>query len=192
MHKRPRGLLTGHRPLGMVFNNSIESSISTERFDSYPESARNDEHAWQLYRWNLELAAPSLRLDDQTHKGPQDVVQNHRKKLNKKSVGPGRVTADLTLGTWVMLLGRGGFSILKGNVDYEAQLWRSALRNGFATGQTNSRGMPTRPLQSTVHQRSSNLQQLRNATAHQWTTRCRRHGCLDDATGRRAIRIWAV
>ena len=39
--------------------------------------------------------------------------------------------ADLTLGTWVMLLSRGGTSALDKAIDYETNLWRPALRFGF-------------------------------------------------------------
>lgn len=183
----------------MSFNNSIENVVSTERFDSYRTIATSDDHAWELYRWNLDLvgalaplmcdfevalrntvhhqlevqfgrpdwwASNTLRLDDVTNENIEGVVQRHRKKLEKGSVGAGRVVADLTFGTWVMLLGKGGKSVLKGTVDYETRLWRPGLRNGFATGGTNSKGAIRRPMRREVHQRASNLQQLRNAAAH--------------------------
>lgn len=47
-------------------------------------------------------ASTDLVLDDIT----SEVVRRHRKQLAKGTIGPGKVIADLMLGTWVMLLGR--------------------------------------------------------------------------------------
>lgn len=41
----------------MEINADIERAISTARLQSYLERAANDEQAWAIYRWNLELAA---------------------------------------------------------------------------------------------------------------------------------------
>ena len=58
------------------------------------------------------------------------VVQRHHKQLAKGTIGPGKIVADLTLGTWVMLLSRSGNSSLGRVIDYETNLWRPALRFG--------------------------------------------------------------
>ena len=181
------------------FNTSLERALSSERFKSYRALGNDDDHAWALYRWNLELAAATgpflsdfevtlrntihrelashlgredwwtvsrLRLDLSTQESLAAITQRHRKKLSKGSVGPGRVIADLTFGTWVQLLSKGGATSIGQEVDYETRLWRPALRNGFDTGKTNSKGYPKRPTRKEVHRRAENVQQLRNAVAH--------------------------
>jgi hypothetical protein len=183
----------------LAFNSSFEAAVSTARLATYRAVARDDEHAWELYRWNLDLAAAftplacdvevalrtcihdqltnhfsrtdwwaatNLVLDDITAETLASVVQRHQRKLAKGTVGPGKVVADLMLGTWVMLLSRGGTSALGRAIDYEANLWRPALRLGFATGTFTPNGRPRRPTRDAVHQRASNFQRLRNRSAH--------------------------
>lgn len=70
------------------------------------------------------------------------------------------------LGTWVMLLSRGGVSGLGRSVDYETQLWRPSLRYGFDLGTRTRKGRVRRPTRDVVHTRASNFQQLRNRAAH--------------------------
>lgn len=70
------------------------------------------------------------------------------------------------LGTWVMLLSRGGTSALGRVIDYETNLWRPALRFGFATRTFTPTGRARRPTRDAVHLRASNLQRLRNRAAH--------------------------
>lgn len=185
--------------LRLVFNPSFEPALSTARLATYRAIARDDEHAWGLYRWNLDLAAAftplacdvevtlrntihdqmtkrfgrqdwwastSLVLDDITTETLATVVQRHHKKMAKGSIGPGKVVADLMLGTWVMLLSRGGTSSLGRAIDYEANLWRPALRFGFATGELTPKGRVRRPTRDAVHTRVSNFQRLRNRSAH--------------------------
>lgn len=41
----------------MEFNHQIEQAISTPRLGTYRSQASSDDHAWALYRWNIELAA---------------------------------------------------------------------------------------------------------------------------------------
>ena len=41
----------------MGFNHRIEQAISTPRLGAYRREASSDEHAWALYRWNINLAA---------------------------------------------------------------------------------------------------------------------------------------
>lgn len=41
----------------MEFNHRIEEAISTPRFQTYRDQATSDDHAWDLYRWNVSLAA---------------------------------------------------------------------------------------------------------------------------------------
>ena len=183
----------------MTFNRAFEPAVSTARFGTYREIARDDDHAWALYRWILDLAAAftplscdievalrntvhdqlaklfrradwwasnELVLDDITSETFSEVVRRHKKQLAKGTVGPGKIIADLMLGTWVMLLSRGGTSALGRAIDYETNLWRPALRFGFATGSFTPSGRPLRPTRDAVHQRASNLQRLRNRAAH--------------------------
>jgi hypothetical protein len=183
----------------VIFNPAFESALSTARLATYRAAGRDDDHAWALYRWNLDLAATftalscdvevtlrntihdrltshfgrddwwastDLVLDDITSETLTEVVRRHRKQLAKGTIGAGKVLADLMLGTWVMLLGRGGTSALGRAIDYEANLWRPALRFGFATGSLTPSGRVRRPTRDAVHQRASNLQRLRNRAAH--------------------------
>ena len=105
-------------------------------------------------------------LDDITSETLAAVVRRHKKQLANGRIGPGKIIADLTLGTWVMLLSRGGTSALGRSIDYESNIWRPALRFGFATGQLTPTGRARRPKRDDVHLRASNLQRLRNRSAH--------------------------
>lgn len=111
-------------------------------------------------------ASTTLSLDDVTAETLANVVERHQKRLAKGQIGAGKVIADLMLGTWVMLLGRGGRSALGRAIDYEANLWRPAIRLGFATGTTTPKGRIRRPTRDAVHVRASNFQRLRNRSAH--------------------------
>lgn len=198
-HWRHRGITHTLPSPAVAFNPAFEPALSTARLATYRAAGRNDDHAWALYRWNLDLAAAftalscdvevtlrntihdhltsyfgrddwwastDLVLDDITSETLTEVVRRHRKQLAKGTIGPGKVIADLMLGTWVMLLGRGGTSALGRAIDYEANLWRPALRFGFATGSLAPSGRVRRPTRDAVHQRASNLQRLRNRAAH--------------------------
>lgn len=183
----------------MHFHPGFEPAVSSARLSTYRGIAQNDDHAWALYRWNIDLAAAitplacdvevalrntlhdrlathfsradwwasnDLVLDDITTETLAEVVHRHRKQLAKGTVGPGKIVADLMLGTWVMLLSRGGTSALGRAIDYETKLWRPALRFGFATGTHTATGRIRRPTRDAVHRRASNLQRLRNRAAH--------------------------
>ena len=183
----------------MPYNPTFEQAVSTPRFATYRNGATNDEHAWALYRWNIELvaslaplacdlevtlrnavhgqlanyfgrddwwASTRLVLDDITADTLSEVVKKHQKKIARGTVGAGRVVADLMLGTWVMLLGRGGTSSLGRAIDYDANLWRPALRFAFATGSTTPTGRVRRPTREAVHSCAANFQKLRNRAAH--------------------------
>ena len=183
----------------MTYNPSFEPAVSTSRLSTYRAVARDDDHAWALYRWNLALAASftplscdievalrntihdqlvthlgrpdwwassTLVLDDITTETLATAVQRHKRQLAKGTIGPGTIIADLMLGTWVMLLSRGGTSALGRAIDYETNLWRPALRFGFATGRLTPSGRIRRPTRDAVHSRASNLQRLRNRAAH--------------------------
>ena len=183
----------------MAFNPEFEHAVSTARLGTYRALARDDDHAWALYRWNIELtaaltplacdveitlrntihdqltthygrddwwASTDLVLDDITAETLSTVVRKHKQQLAKGTIGPGKVIADLMLGTWVMLLSRGGTSALSRAIDYETNLWRPALRFGFAIGTFTPSGAPRRPTRDAVHLRASNLQRLRNRAAH--------------------------
>ena len=41
----------------MGFNQDLERAISAPRMSTYRRAAVNDDHAWALYRWNVELSA---------------------------------------------------------------------------------------------------------------------------------------
>ena len=183
----------------MAFNPHFEPAVSPARLGTYRAIAADDDHAWALYRWNIDLAAAltplacdvevalrntihhqltahlgredwwastELVLDDITNETLAEVVRRHKKQLAKGTIGPGKVIADLMLGTWVMLLSRGGTSALGRAIDYEANLWRPALRFGFATGTFTPTGRARRPTRDAVHLRAANLQRLRNRSAH--------------------------
>lgn len=183
----------------MNFNSDIERAISPSRMSTYRDHASDDEGAWKLYRWNVELSSslvplvadievtlrntlndrlavhfdrddwwttPSLVLDDQTVGMLGKIVKKHQKQMTAGSVGPGKVVAGTTLGVWVNLLGRGGHSALGRAIDYEAKLWRPALRFGFSKGTYARTGRERRPTRDDVHRRASELQVLRNRLAH--------------------------
>ncbi len=183
----------------MTFNPGYEPAVSSARLATYRAIARDDGHAWALYRWNIDLAAAftplacdvevalrntihdqlaayfgrsnwwastDLVLDDITNETLAEVVRRHKKQLSKGAIGPGKVVADLMLGTWVMLLSRGGTSALGRAIDYESNIWRPALRFGFDIGTVTPTGRIRRPTRDAVHLRASNLQRLRNRAAH--------------------------
>lgn len=110
--------------------------------------------------------SPTLVLDDMTNQMLAKAVRKHRKGLARGTVGPGKVVADTTLGVWVRLLGRGGRSALGQAIDYEAGLWRPALRLGFARGIKTSSGRERRPTRNDVHRRAQAFQRLRNRAVH--------------------------
>ena len=198
-HWRHRGIEARLPYAAVPFNTGFEPAVSSARLSTYRQIAQNDDHAWELYRWNIDLAAAftslacdvevalrntlpdrlathfarpdwwasnDLVLDDITASTLSAVVHRHRRQLAKGTVGPGKIVADLMLGTWVMLLSRGGTSALGRAIDYEAKLWRPALRFGFAIDTHTATGRPRRPTRDAVHQRASNLQRLRNRAAH--------------------------
>ena len=45
------------RSILVEFNHRIEKAVSTPRLKAYRSEASSDEHAWALYRWNINLAA---------------------------------------------------------------------------------------------------------------------------------------
>lgn len=111
-------------------------------------------------------ASPDLRLDDETRGMLAKAVTKHRKALDRGTATPGRVIADLMFGSWVNLVGAGGRTSLGEKLDYETNLWRPAIRLGFATGQTNARGRQRRPTRQDVFDRAANFKKLRNRMAH--------------------------
>ena len=111
-------------------------------------------------------ASTSLLLDDVTAEMLTEVVRKHQKDIIKRTVGPGKVIADTTLGVWVHLLGRGGHSALGRAIDYETRLWRPALRFGFSKGTFTPSGRERRPTRAEVYHRAALFQRLRNRAAH--------------------------
>jgi hypothetical protein len=183
----------------VVFDPSFEKALSTSRFGRYRAVATDDDHAWRLYRWNLDLVAavsplgsdlevtlrntisdqltgyfgrpdwwadPNLALDDETAANISRAVKKYQKRMTSGQVGPGKVIAELMLGTWVLLLGRGQSTGLGRPIDYEARLWRPVLRFGFDLGTKTPKGRSRRPTRDAVHLRARNFQLLRNRCAH--------------------------
>lgn len=111
-------------------------------------------------------ASPDLILDDTTTDVLSAAARDHQRKIAKGTVGAGKVIAELMLGSWVMLLSRGGTSSLGKPIDYETNLWRPALRLGFATGTATRTGRIRRPIREQAHSRAANLQRLRNGHAN--------------------------
>jgi len=50
-------LLARIRSIAVEFNYQIEEAISAPRLNTYRSLASSDDHAWALYRWNIDLAA---------------------------------------------------------------------------------------------------------------------------------------
>ena len=50
-------LVSRIRSIIVEFNHQVEQAISTPRLSTYRNQASSDEHAWALYRWNIDLAA---------------------------------------------------------------------------------------------------------------------------------------
>jgi len=111
-------------------------------------------------------ASNTLVLDDITAETLSNVVGKHQKKITNGMVGVGRVIGDLMLGTWVMLLSKGGTSSLGRAIDYHLNLWRPALQLGFAKGDFTPKGRPRRPMRDEVHYRAAIVQRLRNRCSH--------------------------
>lgn len=111
-------------------------------------------------------ASDRVLLDDDTAQMIAAAVQRHKKQLAKGTVGPGKVVAELTLGTWVNLLGRGGHSALGRAIDYETRLWRPALRLAFEVPTPDDARRVRRPTRDDVHKRAALFQRVRNRAAH--------------------------
>lgn len=41
----------------LAFNPSFEAAVSSPRLATYRAVAKDDDHAWALHRWNLDLVA---------------------------------------------------------------------------------------------------------------------------------------
>ena len=50
-------LVSRIRSIIVEFHHQVEQAISTPRLSTYRNRASSDEHAWALYRWNIDLAA---------------------------------------------------------------------------------------------------------------------------------------
>lgn len=107
--------------------------MSTARLATYRAVARDDEHAWELYRWNLELAAAFTPLACDVEVALRNCIH-------------GQLTNHFGSADW--------WAATRA-VDYEAILWRPALRLGFTTGTFTPKGPPRRPTRDAVHQRAS-------------------------------------
>jgi hypothetical protein len=183
-HLRHRGITWRLPCPALTFNPGYEPAVSAARLATYRAISQDDDHAWALYRWNIDLAAAftalacdievtlrntihqqmtqrferddwwasnDLVLDDITTETLASVVQRHKKRLAKGSIGPGKIIADLMLGTWVMLLGRGGTSALGRAIDYETNLGAQPYASGSPPGPAPVPGVHAAPhvMQST-------------------------------------------
>lgn len=149
------------------WNQDLVSALGP-LFGDLEVALRNTIHTQLTDRFGREdwWASTSLVLDDDTSTAIGEVVWRHRKKLADGSFGPGKVIADLTLGTWQMLVSKGGHSRIGKAIDYDRHLWRPALRKGFALGTLTPKGRERRPTREAVHARVSLFQRLRNRAAH--------------------------
>jgi hypothetical protein len=149
------------------WNLDLVSSLGPLSCD-FEVTLRNTIHSQLSSHFGREdwWASHSLTLDDATHRAIAQIAKKHQKRIAAGTVGPGKVVADLMLGTWVMLLGRGGSSDIGRTVNYDTQLWQPVLRKGFATGTLTAKGRIRRPTRIMTHLRASNFRTLRNRAAH--------------------------
>ena len=56
------------RSIIVEFNHQVEQAISTPRLSTYRNQASSDEHAWALYRWNIDLDAAVAPLAADLHR----------------------------------------------------------------------------------------------------------------------------
>ena len=75
-----------------------------------------------------------------------------------RAISPSNIVAALTFGFWVSLLGPGGKLQTGRKADYEATLWRPALRRAFPDDRKLTR--------EEIHKRMDNLRKLRDRIAH--------------------------
>ena len=155
---------------------ALRAAVSESRFATYLRHSGGDEElAWRLYEWNLEVSAAlmtplnmlevTLRnrlyeagarpygsnwLTTSTHfrAAERAIVAGASDYLTRRNtpVNPGAVIAELPLGFWVGLLAN----------HYDQTLWRQGLHRAFASG-TNRREL---------HPQLDRLRTLRNRIAH--------------------------
>lgn len=97
----------------------------------------------------------ATQLDKRTN----GMVEEAKKPLGR-SPSPGKVVAQLMLGTWVTLLDRGGsLEATPGRADYEQFLWDPALSSVFSAGKDA-------PSRSEVHRLVRSINWARNRINH--------------------------
>ena len=155
---------------------ALRSAVSETRFGTYlTHSAGDEELAWRLYEWNLEVSSAlmtplnmlevTLRnrlyeagarpfgsnwLTTSTHLRAADrgTVTDACEYLKRRNapVNPGAVIAELAFGLWVGLLAN----------HYDQTLWRQGLHRAFVRG-------ASRPY---LHDQLDRVRTLRNRIAH--------------------------
>lgn len=100
-------------------------------------------HFGQADWWNHR----KIVLDRYAKKSLRDAEEKLRRR--RRDVTPDRIVAELSLGFWVGLVGKG--------LNYETQLWRPALRRAFPhyDGQ-----------RSALHEQLETIRRLRNRISH--------------------------
>ena len=163
--------------------DAVEAALSHERLSTYRDAVANDrKRALQLHAWNTTIGAAlyeplqgleiTLRnaidaqltfafdrawydnMNDILDKATLDQVANAKRKLKRAGldVDAPEIAANLPFGFWVSLTGRGGKS------NYEAKLWRPALRRAFPHKE--------RLLRKEANESLNRLRDLRNRIAH--------------------------
>ena len=93
-------------------------------------------------------------------KGTTDAICDAKRKNNLgKYAPPGKVVAQVMLGTWVGLLDRGSTLVGGGRADYERNLWDPVLINVFSAG-------GQAPVRQDVHTLALRLNWARNRVNH--------------------------
>ena len=155
--------------------DSIERSLSPERFARYLSASSTKPEALEYYRWNTALSGAfygplqclEVGLRNAVHerlaprygatwyqnqtimRGPGLAMASEaidRITVLRKPVSPGRVVAELSFGFWVGLFSNA----------YDATLWRQDLHRLFSP----------RPHRSDLHDKLDRLRTLRNRIAH--------------------------
>jgi hypothetical protein len=176
----------------------IRQAMSVAHLGPYEDDCGGDSAAaLRLYGWNVEVSAAfwgtlnclevvcrtAMHREMSSLFGQPDwwdapaigllepavrMLENARRDANQ-SASPAKIVAELPLGFWVSLLGKGN--------DYERRLWRPALNRAFP----GYRG-PCRPL----HGELNSVRLFRNRIAHHEPI-YRRHLGADHATVMRLI-----
>ncbi len=180
----------------MLFNPQIEQALSAARFQTYRDIALSDEHAWNLYRWNVELASATMPLvadlevalrntmHDRlsSHFGrsdwwasdklllDRDTHENVARtvELHQKKIASGKVSAGRVVSE--LMFGTWVMLLTRGGNSAIGQAvdYEARLwRPILRKGFATTRGTrPRRPSREEAHSRAALVQRLRNRCAH--------------------------